>query len=256
MNAAVRWRDALDAWSIPESILAQAPQSPWIHPPVLFEVPDVITMSPSHDRAREALNETGSVLDVGCGGGIAAFACTPPATRVLGVDHQSEMLIMFAAEAARRGVDVETFDGFWPAIAADVPSADVVTAHHVVYNVGDIVPFLTALSDHAHRRVVLEMPQQHPLATLSGAWEHFWQLTRPTTPTPDDLIDVLSEMGIAASSELWSGPMRVETNLDQAAHFTRIRLCLAPEREGEVREYLAAHPAPAQRELATIWWDV
>jgi hypothetical protein len=50
--------------------------------------------------------------------------------------------------------------------------------------------------------------------------------------------------------------MRVEQNLDQAAHFMRIRLCLPESREDEVRDFLTSHQAPAARELTTIWWDV
>lgn len=255
-DAALAWRRDLAAWAIPDHILSAAPESPWIHPPVFFEVPEVIATSPSHQRAAEALPEGGSVLDVGCGGGVAAFALTPRARHVIGVDHQGEMLEMFAANAARRAVSVETVEGFWPAVADHVARADVVTSHHVVYNVSDIVAFVAALSDHATHRVVLELPQRHPLANLSGAWHHFWQLERPTTPTSADLLAVLEEMGVAASMELWNGPIRAEQDLEQVAHFTRIRLCLGEDREGEVLAYLRAHPTPATRELATVWWDV
>jgi SAM-dependent methyltransferase len=255
-SAAEHWRRALDAWALPDEIVNSAPQSPWIHPPVLFEVPDQIQPSPSHDRAREVLAPGGSVLDVGCGGGIAAFALTPPATHVIGVDHQPEMLVMFRANAAKRGVTCETVEGFWPLVAALTPVADVVTAHHVVYNVADLVPFLRALDGHARSRVVLEMPDRHPLASMSDAWRHFWNLERPRGPTPAELLDVLRELGIGARREQWSGPMRVEQNLDQAAHFMRIRLCLPESREDEVRDFLASNPAPSARELTTIWWDV
>ncbi len=255
MNAADRWRAALDAWAIPEEILASAPESPWIHPPVLFEVPTTIESSPSHDRAREAMPVGGTVLDVGCGGGIAAFALTPPAARVIGVDHQVEMLSMFRANAIARGVAVETIEGFWPAVAPRTALADVVTAHHVVYNVADIVPFLAALDRHARQRVVLELPNHHPLASLTAAWRHFWALERPTAPTPTDLLAVLDQMGIDAASTAFEGPMRTETDLDQAAHFTRIRLCLPASREPEVRAFLESNPTPGTRSLTTIWWD-
>ena len=255
-SPAQRWHEALDAWALPDEIVNSAPESPWIHPPVLFEVPDVIADSPSHDRARESLAIGDSVLDVGCGGGIAAFALTPPATRVIGVDHQFEMLAMFRANASARGLACETVEGFWPAAAPRTPVADVVTAHHVVYNVADIAPFLRALDDHARSRVVIEMPDHHPLTSMSEAWRHFWSLERPEGPTPADLLDVLGELGIDARRERWRGAMRVEQNLDQAAHFMRIRLCLPESREGDVRDFLASSEPAPMRELSTVWWDV
>ncbi|MDE3008957.1 MAG: class I SAM-dependent methyltransferase [Acidobacteriota bacterium] len=255
-DAATRWRAALASWAIPQEILDQASESPWIHPPVLFQIPDVIEDSPSHQRAREVLSPGASVLDVGCGGGVAAFALTPPATSVVGVDHQGEMLTMFRDNANARGLHCATYEGFWPEVAAQVEVADVAVAHHVVYNVADLVPFLQALHDHARSRVVLELPDHHPLSNLSSAWEHFWGLTRPTTPTPDDLMDVLVEMGLAPRRERWRGAMRQESDLAQAARFTRVRLCLAPEREGEVYDFLAAQTPARERELSTVFWDV
>ena len=254
-SAAQNWRRALDAWALPDKIVNTAPQNPWIHPPVLFEVPERIQPSPSHERALELLSPGDTVLDVGCGGGIAAYALTPPATHVIGVDHQPEMLVMFSANADKYGVTCETVEGIWPSVANRTPEADVVTAHHVVYNVADIVPFLLALDGHARYRVVLEMPDHHPLASMSEAWHHFWELERPHGPTSSDLLDVLREIGINAECEQWRGSMRVEQNPDQAAHFMRVRLCLPDSREGEVRDFLDTHQAPAARELTTIWWD-
>lgn len=250
------WREALEAWALPEEIVNSAPQSPWIHPPVLFDVPEEIAPSPSHERAREALREDSSVLDVGCGGGIAAFALTPPATHVIGVDHQPEMLDMFRAHATSRGLTCETVEGFWPGVAARTPRADVVTAHHVVYNVADIGPFVQELDHHARSRVVIEMPDQHPLASMTAAWRHFWDLDRPRGPTPDDLLEVLNDLGFAAHRQQWSGPMRVEKDLRQAAHFMRIRLCLPASREDEVLEFLEGSLPVVTRELSTLWWDV
>jgi SAM-dependent methyltransferase len=255
-SASGRWRDALAAWAIPESILARAPQSPWIHPPELFDVPDTIATSPSHDRAREVLANNATVLDVGCGGGVAALALVPPATHVIGVDHQREMIELFRTNAAARGATCETFEGVWPAIAVDVPRADVVTAHHVVYNVGDISAFLDALNSHARHRVVLELTREHPLANMSGAWEHFWGLRRPSGPTSADLVDVLSEIGIAAQHHSWSAQPRSEIDERKSAAFARIRLCLDASREDEVFEYFQENPLPLQRSLTTIWWDV
>ena len=90
------------------------------------------------------------------------------AGRVIGVDHQSEMLEMFSSNAEARRLESSVHEGFWPAIANGVVSADVITAHHVVYNVPEIVPFLAAMNSHARKRVVIEMPQHHPLKFDSG----------------------------------------------------------------------------------------
>ena len=254
-TAADRWRQSLEDWALPDHILASAEESPWIHPPVLFQVPDVIEPSPSHDRARECVPAGGTVLDVGCGGGVAAFALTPPAVRVIGVDHQAEMLSMFRANAERFGVSALTIEGLWPTVAHETPRADVVTAHHVVYNVGDIVPFLSSLSEHALQRVVIEMPDHHPLSSMSDAWQQFWQLERPVGPTPVDLLDVLNEMGVSAHRAQWRGPMHVAADPEQTANFLRIRLCLPATRLGDVKAFLADRPATPARDLSTIWWD-
>ncbi len=255
MSHQTDWADSLAKWAIPQEILDKATTTPWIHPPELFALPEVIEPTISHSRAQEALPVGGSVLDVGCGGGIATFALTD-ASHVIGVDHQSEMLEMFAANAKNRGLRCQTFEGFWPQVASEAPIADVVVCHHVVYNVAEIGPFLKALDSHARKRVVIEMPTHHPLSNLSPAWMHFWKLDRPTTPDAQDLLDVLKEIGIAAHVDYWVGKMRDRSDLDRDSEFMRVRLCLPPERLGEVREYLMQNPLPRQREIATIWWDV
>lgn len=205
-NSAIeKWRTDLASWAIPEEILAQAEVPPWFHPAALFALPEKIWDSPSHQRAREAMPLGGTVLDIGCGGGIAAFAISPPAEKVIGVDHQREMLDMFVANALERNLHVETFEGFWPAIADQVPQADVVTVHHVVYNVGEIEPFIESLISHARKRVVLELPLVHPMTPRSIGWKHFWNLDRPTSPTSDDFLNVLEEMGIKANFENFIG---------------------------------------------------
>ena len=255
-KAGEEWRSSLALWAIPQDILDQAPEDPWIHPPAMFQIPDRITDSISHRRAREVLTEGTTVLDIGCGGGIAAYALTPPATHVIGVDHQSEMLEMFTANAISRGVTSEVFEGFWPALAHIVPVGDVALAHHVVFNVPEIEEFLFAMSSHAKKRVVLEMPQLHPLANAAPLWKHFWNLDRPNEPTPQLLIRVLEELGFTPHLELWNGEMRQAGSLENLAHYSRIRLCLPEEREPEVLEFLQGQNQPSERNLATIWWDI
>lgn len=259
MTAADRWRDDLAAWAIPPEILAAAPESPWIHPVEMFVAPDEIPDSPSHRRAREAVPEGGSVLDVGCGGGRASLALVPPAARLIGVDEQQGMLDRFAEAASARGVAHETVLGFWPQEAERTPVADVVVCHHVVYNVADLVPFVEALSAHATRRVVLELPTTHPLTNMAPLWREFWGLERPSGPTSEDCLAVVREAGADAVLETWvdeAFSARARLTPEQQAHFMRIRLCLPETREPEVAAFLAAADEPPARRTATIWWDV
>lgn len=254
-SAAAKWRRDLDSWSIPQEILDQAEEAPWTHAPALFALPDQIADTPSHQKAREALSATGSVLDIGCGGGVATFAIAKSGNNVIGVDHQAEMLEMYMQNAKSRRIESEVHDGFWPAISDQVPVADVVTVHHVVYNVGDIEPFLKAVDNHARQRVVIELPLVHPMTSASAGWKHFWNLIRPTSPNADDLVTVLNEMGIKAQLEKFSADFPLEQSPEDIAERTRVRLCLPPSRLDEVKRFLIDHPFATKRDLAVIWWD-
>lgn len=255
-SAADQWRHDLALWAIPKEILDQAAEKPWIHPPALFQIPEVIIDSLSHQRAREAMPVNGSVLDIGCGGGIAAFALTPPAAHVIGVDEQQAMLDLFTDNAAKYSVSSETILGQWPAVAEQTPIADVVTVHHVAFNVGEIVPFLLALNSHARKRVVLEVPVLHPMSNMSLGWKHFWNLIRPTVPAAGDLVTVLEEMGIQAKIEYFESEILLDKKLPDGNSFIRRRLCLPEERQAEVDDFLESHPMPERRKLAVIWWDI
>jgi SAM-dependent methyltransferase len=262
--AAERWALELQQWGIPAHILERAPQSPWIHPTESFRpTAEPIVDTPSYRRAVEALDDAlrhggdGSVLDVGCGGGRASLALVPPARVLVGLDQQASMLEMFATEAAARSVVAQTVLGAWPAVATQVPVCDVVVCHHVLFNVADLGPFVVALTEHARRRVVVEIPMHHPLANLTAAWKRFWDLERPTGPTAFDAAAVLTEVGIEVNVDEFEQPDpkadRAEVT-DRDVEHTRVRLCLSADRDPEVRSFLEHLPRPPRR-IVTLWWD-
>ena len=260
-SAALAWAEELSAWGVPQEILDQAPQSPWIMPLALFRVPadGEPPDSPSRRRAREVLPDGGTVLDVGCGGGRASLGLVPPAARVIGVDERPQMLQAFGEAAQARGVAHEEIHGTWPEVAGRAPMADVVVCHHVVYNVPELASFAVALSAHARRRVVLELGQRHPLSHLSPLWQHFWGLIRPEGPTAETALQVLREGGLPARLDLWDDPVPLrESRLtpEELVEFIRIRLCLPADRDAEIAQTLQRLPPPTPRVTATMWWDV
>lgn len=265
---AERWQSDLASWAIPEPILAAAGESPWVLPRTVFarraDRMSAQPFGPSFERAWAALDPPGSVLDVGSGAGAACLPLLSRCTGLTAVDAEPDMLGLLADRATTSGVAPRLVAGRWPAVAAEAGQADVVTCHHVSYNVPDIVPFLAALTSAARRLVVLEMTIRHPLAQLNPLWLRFHGLARPIGPSADDLLMILAGMGIRAGSQRWMREGgRDYASFTELTDVTRRRLCLPPERAGEVAEALIEsgvdpeHPlelGSAGREVITVWW--
>lgn len=243
----------LAAWAIPEHIMAQAPESPWAFTPAVFRAPaEPGPDTPSRLRAREALPEGGSVLDVGCGGGAAGLALVPPAARVTGFDQSEELLALFSERAGELGVEHEAVPGTWPDDAGLVGPADVVVCHHVAYNVAPLGPFAAELTSHARVRVVMELTGRHPKSGVNHLWRHFWDVDRPTGPNADDAVALLVEAGIEPSVERTPRSSRV---VDRGTRVASVRryLCLPADRDPEIDSLLGDEAAPAG-DIVTLWW--
>lgn len=262
--AAVRWAADLESWAIPPTILDQAPEPPWGFPVTAFARrvrSSRTTPSPARRRALEALEPGGSVLDVGAGAGAAGLALVPPASELVAVDADAAMLAELQRQVATvtddTGLTLTTVQGRWPDVAATVPDADVAVCHHVLFNVADAVPFVTALTEHARRRVVVVVADRHPLSWMNSLWQRFWGIDRPSGPTADDLQEVLVEAGIAARREDMDepdDPLGAEEDTAAQVALVRRRLCLPAERDPEVAAALAELP-PRRRRSAVLWWD-
>lgn len=264
-----RWRSDLAAWAIPEHITAAVTESPWVLPRQVFarraDRVRAEPSGPSYERAWAALDPPGSVLDVGSGAGAACLPLLPRTTALTAVDTDRGMLENISERTARSGVVVRTVLGRWPEAAPEEGLADVVTCHHVLYNAPDAEPFVTALTASARRLVVVEMTERHPLAVLNPLWLRFHGLQRPVSPTAADLIAILTAMGLRPDHQAWRRPGgRDYADFAELVDVTRRRLCLRPERAGEVAAALTGsgvdpdHPAElasSGREVVTIWWD-
>lgn len=260
-TAAARWAEALAAWAVPQHILDAAPEGPWRFPPAVFAwtreraAAERAQVTASRRRALEALPEGGTVLDVGAGGGRASLPLAPPAGLVVTVDPSVELLAAFADAADREGIDHRSVQGQWPDTAGQVEACDVVVCHHVVYNVPDLVPFAQALTDHADRRVVVELTAEHPAMNLNDAWQQLHGLHRPTTPTADDAVAVLEEMGLHVHAERSERVNQAGPDRAEVLAFARRRLCVGPERDAEIDALLGPEFESPLRRVVTLWWD-
>lgn len=264
-----RWRADLAAWAIPEQITAAVAESPWVLPRQVFarraDRVSATPSGPSYQRAWAALDLPGSVLDVGSGAGAASLPLLPRATSLTAVDSDGEMLEKLSERSAAAGITARTVLGSWPEAAAQAGPADVVTCHHVFYNVPGIWEFVTALTRSARRQVVAEMTAEHPLVSLNALWLRFHGLRRPVAPTAADLIQILAAMGLRPGHETWCRPGgRDYASFDEMVDVTRRRLCLPPERAAEVAAALADSGIDPEspedlgssgREVVTIWWN-
>ncbi len=255
-NAAEQWTLELAGWEIPAHILEGAPQRPFVFPSEMFAAPPPgqFPLSRAGELAKEALGDGGTVLDVGCGGGAAAFALVPPATALIGTDRQANMTAAFATTAAERGVPCQTVTGSWPEIAGSVPTADVVVSNNVLYNVPDLLSFAKAAHAHARRRVVFEITADHPQRNRAPMWKHFWGIDRPLGPTALLAAEVFSDAGFDVQVEDSIATERdAKRAAPVAAAFWTRQLCLPADREPEVAEFADITPFPTER--VVIWWD-
>jgi SAM-dependent methyltransferase len=258
-SAAERWRSLLAARAIPPSILEAAPASPYGFPVDVFShiADDALAapLDPSARRAGEALPDGGELLDVGCGAGTASLPLAPNAARVTGVDESSDLLDAFARRARRLGVAHAEITGRWPDVAGDVPPADVAVCRHVAYNVPDLGPFLVRLTDHARRRVVLHLSVEHPLAWMAPYWKRLHGTVVAPGPTLGDAVAVAAEAGIDVETETWDEPFTGATHTGhEPIEFLRRRLCLAADRDDDLRAAFDELGMPAARPVATVWW--
>jgi precorrin-6B methylase 2 len=249
------WAARLADWAIPQHILDKAPESPWGFPPSLF-LPSK-ELNPAHRRALEVLPASGSILDVGAGGGSSSLPLADRAGLIVALDESAAMLETFGREADGLGVDHREIRGSWPEASSKAPGVDVVTCGNVFYNVPSLTPFALALSRHAGIRVVAELTVRHPQVALNEFWRHFHGVDRPEGPDCEDALAVLIEAGIEAHLERWkrTPPDRSATRTELVA-FVRRRLCLTEDHDSEINELLGERAVLQPGDMATLWWDV
>ncbi|MFJ9552167.1 class I SAM-dependent methyltransferase [Nocardiopsis sp. NPDC101807] len=248
------WDAALDAWRPPAPPVSAQVREAALQT-ALTDDADA-TGSPSFALARRALSGRASVLDVGCGAGRAsvALAADAPGTALTGVDPSAALLGAFAARARGASVPVRTVLGAWPEAAARTPSADVVVCHHVLYYTASLVPFARALTDRARRRVVVEIPWEHPHAWMRPLWSALGAPERPDPPTAPGAARVLRDLGLRVRVEGWTDGADPWRGREEAL-VRHVCDRLGSSDTDRVRALLDEYGLPPRgRRTATLWW--
>lgn len=271
------WADALASWAIPAPILEAAPESPYGFPAEVFirraerstEETARPEPTPTTTRALEALGEGGTVLDVGVGGGATSLPLAERCTGLVAVDGQADMLEAVSRLATKIGIPATTVQGRWPDVASRTPQGTVAVCGHVAFNAADLGPFVVALSEHAERRVVVELTDRHPLSWMNDLWLRFHGVVRPERPGADDAealcralrFDVRRDERVDTEDMAGSGFARRE----DAIALVRRRLCLPADLDDGVADALGTRLAeqnglwragPHEQRVVTLWWDV
>jgi len=252
------WREALRLSSVPQSILDDAPEPEVSLEPERFrwkpEEDATQPVRPSRRRALEALPEGGSVLDVGVGGGASSLGLVPKVGLIIGVDPIPGMLESFEASAAAAGIASRSVLGTWPEAAGQVVAADVSVCHHAMYRVAEIEDFVTAMTERARKRVVVELSAHSPLGALDPLWKTIHGIDRPDLDVADMAHAALVSMGLDTQREDIVLPPRAQEVTPHLVAFCRRRLYVGPERNAEIEHFLRTREAKEHR-VAALWWS-
>jgi precorrin-6B methylase 2 len=253
-----RWRELLRSSAVPQAIIDASPEPDATLEPERFrwrpEEDALQPVRPSRRRALEGLPESGTVLDVGVGGGASSLGLVPKPGLIIGVDPLPGMLESFQASAAAAGVNSRAVAGTWPEAAGDVEPADVVVCHHAIYRTEELEEFLTAMTGRARQRVVVEVSDRSPLAGLDPLWKALYGIERPEWSVADELEAVLAAMALGAEREDMVLPARAPDVTPEFVAFCRRRLNAGPERDAEIEAFLRARE-PQEHRVVALWWQ-
>ena len=112
---------------------------------------------------------------------------------------------------------------------------------------------MAALTGHALRRVVVAMPERHPLTWLTPYFEQLHGLVRPSRPTAGMFVDVLREQGLAPTVVAWDEPVD-RGGSDALAGIVARRCCVPAGRHAEVEEALWRTPPASVRAMVGVHW--
>jgi SAM-dependent methyltransferase len=231
------------SWVIPQDLLDAAPQSPYGWPATLWKRRAAAALAsrwetPTLATIARLAGPAGAVLDIGAGTGGASLPLAQSGRQITAVEPNETMLE--GLEAASAGLPVTIIEGRWPEASERVAPHEVAMCAHVVFDVAEVGPFLSAMTEKAKAGVVVEMTERHPWVHLGRYYRALHNLERPIGPTWEDLAAVVHEViGVDPAVEHWHRPddLWFET-VEEILELYGRRLLIDQERWGELRDLL------------------
>ncbi len=237
--------------------------SPFQLDPSTFSPDEQITQDRRLEIIQESLNlleskqqnksEGATLIDVGAGAGSSLAPIRKPFSHITCIEGAPNMALALTENLGKLYPDpsmYEVVEGRFPEISEIVDPATVVNCSNVIYNTTDPVKFLQTLDSLAETLVIVEATLRHPFYRTNFAFEHFWGLTRPTTPTISDVFEIATALGFRPHLEsLEPTHQRGIMSFDGIAQ----RLGLDEARLPELKQYLDNNPMP-ENPSVLIWW--
>ena len=253
------WKRELAEWALPTLSNNGTASSPFRLDPTRF------TPAPATNDDRRVLliteivrghsrqGEPMTLLDVGAGAGSSLGGVHELFDHVHAIEVNNQMVqgLRISLESLRSTETFTIYSGVFPEDCPALGTVNVVNASNVVYNVGEILPFLHRLDSLASTLVVIELTLHHPFYPSNEAFEYFHALPRPNHPSATDLYQIALELGFPAHLESYPPTYRrTTTTLDGMM----TRLSLPESRRSELENFLLATPPPPNPSLL-LWWS-
>lgn len=147
------------------------------------------------ERLAGLVSSSGTVLDVGAGGGRLAIPLAEVCARVTAVEPSEGMREQLIATAAAWDVsNINLVAGTWE--DAEVAPHDLVICAHVVYTVREIENFVSKLIAHARQTVALVVFQRPAMSSYLPLWPKVHGEERIPLPALPEIEQLLPQMGI------------------------------------------------------------
>ena len=185
------------------------------------------------------LSEVGpdtTVMDVGGGAGRFALPLALRCKHVVVVEPADSMVEALNEGAREAGIhNVTVVQELWE--NADVEPADIVLTAHAVYGVVEAEPFIRKLEANATQKVIVLALMEQPNSQLSPFWKPLYGEERIDLPALRELINVLWELEVYPSLQMFS-PTPAQTFDSKEAAFEQLKHRLHVDNDSEVERRL------------------